>query len=1095
MVFYDTVSVLKKANKDKTMIVTTILGKISVSVAFLRLFTNQTANRLRIAKLVNTHSFIADNVCQVDSRWDCEGLRLAVNKWIVEAVDPVSLVVDDELHFGAHFNFGPKPKAATTPIAAIKVILPSTRAQLPGLRHSITAPLTNDKAEMARIAKTFYDGVWEPRPDDDDGVKLDPDAYLEEEGYSKVIPPSLSPTVPDCHTIMNIILSTNASSAGPDGIPFVAYRITAELVAPIFRGMLVSLGQGVSPPEGFNHGLLYLLPKKGMYTPDDTRPLSVTNTDNRILAKILAFVMVPACQSILHPAQKGFIPGRDGADHIIKLNEAFYGPIESGVGNYHCLQIDTRRAFDSVDHGFIISVLRKAGFPEWIVNSVKGLLHGVMVTPFFGVRQDVWIAIRRGVKQGCCLSPLLFAICYDPLLESLGKHCPNIDLHAFADDLNMGAVRRNLFVAAIFHFDRFKAASGLEQNIDKSGLYSARSVPDALSDYDWIQESGILSDWKGLNGLRVGNSFTYLGVLFGRHVSTHDIFSPAVIKAVGRLMRYHVVLRSMSYAKRVITVNVFILSLFSYLIAFFPFPYCAARYKGSLHHTFERALVRAIVPFHGTGFKYCHIVMPSTRCSPGPAVKDLWAWSLATLAAKGDMAGLHGTPRCSLVNSDGSTKLGRQTMIITKNYANAAGDVAAAYLAADTTVVSFASTDFADLQPAKIRALIYKRLVLIGYASLQDDDLRDKLLNTGRAIDWDKAYTMVDQLHANFSLIKTRDWYARYISFSVIVNVLPTPRRLLFMKYPSKLVRDAAPRPLCAMCGVGVAEATHILQDCDITKGAKRAFVEALLLPAVGGDDWLMVGICSPADQVMMRAMVLFTMTVWLQYCSFFSTLSSIRSAEMSTARIVHAALNVHAGSIAPIKGLGSAGRRSPEQTAAALDYATKLVEMVPDGSLILFTDGGASPNPGPAGAGVFAFFKGDHPSSAHTYSVPLGHASNNLAELWGIGMALQAVLELIVERQDCPGVYIFSDSLGTLRSVSGVQRALHDLNVFRAVRKLLNQVAATCNIKFAWIPGHCGILGNDCADEAAGDAARISAVSNCCINFDLLASMGMFYT
>ena len=168
---------------------------------------------------------------------------------------------------------------------------------------------------------------------------------------------------------------------------------------------------------------------------------------------------------------------------------------------------------------------------------------------------------------------------------------------------------------------------------------------------------------------------------------------------------------------------------------------------------------------------------------------------------------------------------------------------------------------------------------------------------------------------------------------------------------------------------------------------------------------------------------------------------------------------------------------------------------MVPDGSLILFTDGGASPNPGPAGAGVFAFFKGDHPSSAHTYSVPLGHAFNNLAELWGIGMALQAVLELIVERQDCPGVYIFSDSLGTLRSVSGVQRALHDLNVFRAVRKLLNQVAATCNIKFAWIPGHCGFLGNDCADEAAGDAARISAVSNCSINFDLLASLGMFYT
>ena len=1094
-VFYDTVRRLKRANKDKSMLVTTILGKISVSVAFLRLFTNQVANKARIEKMVMDYSFIADAVCRVDSRWDCEGLRQAVNTWIVEAVDPVTLGEVDELHFGAHFNFGPSVKAAPNPITAIKVILPSSRAQLPGLRETITAPLTNDKAEMARIAKTYYDRVWEPRPDDGSVEMVDPDVYLEEEGYSKVIPPSLLPTIPDCYTIMNIILSTNSSSAGPDGIPFIAYRATAELVAPIFREMLVSLGSGVLPPDGFNYGLLYLLPKKGTYTPDDTRPLSVTNSDNRILAKILAYVMVPACQTILHPAQKGFIPGRDGSEHIIQLNEAFYGPIESGVGNYHCLQIDTRRAFDSVDHGFIIAVLRRAGFPEWIVNSVKGLLHGVMVTPFFGVRQDVWISILRGVKQGCCLSPLLFAICYDPLLESLGKHCPNIDLHAFADDLNMGATRRNLFVAAIFHFDRFKAASGLEQNIDKSGLYSSRSIPGTLSDYDWIQESGILSDWKGPCGLRVGKCFTYLGVLYGRYVTTHDIFWPAVLKAVGRLLKYHTVLRSMSYAKRVLTVNVFILSLFSYLVAFFPFPYCTVNYVGSLHHTFERALVKAIVPYHGTGFKYCHIVMPPTRCSPGPAVKDLWAWSLATLAAKGTMLGLQDTPRCNLINADGTTKLGRQSMIITTNFVNAAKDVAAAFLTADSSASMFDAADFVGRTQAKTRAFIYKRLVVIGYAKLQDDDLRDKIISSGRALDWTTAYSMVDHLHANFSLIKARDSYTRYVSFSIITNALPTPRRVLFMKYPNKLLRDAAPRPLCAMCGVGVAEAKHIFGECAITKGALHLFAASLGLPPNSGVDWMTTGVDGPAGQVLVRAMALFTKVVWLQYRSFFSSLSNIRSAETSTARLVQAALSEHVGANAPTKGLGSAGRRSKEQTAAALDYATKLEEMVPVGSLILYTDGGASPNPGPAGAGVYAYFKGDPPDCYHTFSFSLGHASNNLAELWGVGMALQAVLVLLTIRPGCPGVYIFTDSLGTLRSVSGAQRALHDHNVFRAVRKLLSQVADICCIMFAWVPGHCGILGNDCADEAAGDAARVSLASKCIINLDLLAANGEFYT
>ena len=51
-------------------------------------------------------------------------------------------------------------------------------------------------------------------------------------------------------------------------------------------------------------------------------------------------------------------------------------------------------------------------------------LHDVKVGPFFGGPPSCFIPIKRGVKQGCPLSPLLFIVSYDPLLTSLRSSFP-----------------------------------------------------------------------------------------------------------------------------------------------------------------------------------------------------------------------------------------------------------------------------------------------------------------------------------------------------------------------------------------------------------------------------------------------------------------------------------------------------------------------------------------------------------------------------------------------------------------------------------------------------------------------------------------------
>ena len=110
---------------------------------------------------------------------------------------------------------------------------------------------------------------------------------------------------PDIDAIKEAIKLSNNSSPGPDGISFAAWRAAPDLAAPVLHNVLSAIMRGHTPPEGFNHGLLFLLPKKLTGLVSDTRPLSVTNTDNRLLAATVARAIMPSVVDLINPSQKG----------------------------------------------------------------------------------------------------------------------------------------------------------------------------------------------------------------------------------------------------------------------------------------------------------------------------------------------------------------------------------------------------------------------------------------------------------------------------------------------------------------------------------------------------------------------------------------------------------------------------------------------------------------------------------------------------------------------------------------------------------------------------------------------------------------------
>jgi hypothetical protein len=470
---------------------------------------------------------------------------------------------------------------------------------------------------MAVLARDFWSGIWSRSPREPGAIR----GFLKD--HTRKINPALSPQRLGHNHFIPLINNTGDSCAGTDGVPFAVYRAAVDVYAGIAAGLFNALADGVPPPDGFNDGILFLLPKKGSGLASDTRPISVTNAFNRILAHGVLKCITEALQDFLHPSQKGFIPGRDGADHIRRLNELFYSSVEDMREEFFSLFVDTEKAFDSIDHEFLFAVLGKIGLPSWVITLIKALLSGARVNPVLGGGTSIWIAICRGVKQGCPLSPLLFALVYDPLLVRLAQ-IKGLFTFAFADDMALGSSSFSPIKLAMVQIDLFRRASGLGVNISKTTLVSARGSREAVSSL--VQTSV----WPTLT---IADSHVYLGILMGRDISVQDIYAKALEGLEARATAYYPVVRRLHHASRVTVFNVFVFSKLSYLMNFYSIPYGNS---SSVVATVERIASRMIVNFNHA-YPYFHLIQPTSRFGPSPPVRDPWAVSIATLAAQADI--------------------------------------------------------------------------------------------------------------------------------------------------------------------------------------------------------------------------------------------------------------------------------------------------------------------------------------------------------------------------------------------------------------------------------------------------------------------------
>ena len=298
---------------------------------------------------------------------------------------------------------------------------------------------------------------------------------------------------------MSLMASLKNSAPGPDGIPYSGWNINWHAQISLFLAYMTWINTGYVTFL-FNVAYLWLLPKTspcdGYFSPGDTRPLTGSNCDAKVLAMALAESINLVINNWAIGCQRGFIRSRCMLDNVIDIESKAACLTRNGGNRSAIIFLDFAAAFPSLARAFIWLVLKAIGFPEVVIACIAALyasnIHVIKTST--GLR-FLFVA-ESGVMQGSPLSSLIFVIVTDCLNNFLETLLCNEDLlRVYADDTAL--ILKNLFMNGF----RFAEAFDLVGRISALKLNGKKCVCIPLwsnFDKDLIREflSREIPFWK-----------------------------------------------------------------------------------------------------------------------------------------------------------------------------------------------------------------------------------------------------------------------------------------------------------------------------------------------------------------------------------------------------------------------------------------------------------------------------------------------------------------------------------------------------------------------------------------------------------------------
>ena len=139
---------------------------------------------------------------------------------------------------------------------------------------------------------------------------------------------------------------------------------------------------------------------------------------SEVMLKILQARLQHYVNHELPDVQAGFRKSRGTRNQIANIHWIIKKAREFQKNIYFCF-IDYAKAFVSVDHSKLWEILQEMGIPDHLTCLLRNLYVGQETTVRTGHGTD-WFQIRKGVCQGCILSPCLLKLYAKYIMRNTG---------------------------------------------------------------------------------------------------------------------------------------------------------------------------------------------------------------------------------------------------------------------------------------------------------------------------------------------------------------------------------------------------------------------------------------------------------------------------------------------------------------------------------------------------------------------------------------------------------------------------------------------------------------------------------------------------
>ena len=274
--------------------------------------------------------------------------------------------------------------------------------------------------------------------------------------------------------------------------------VCAELLAPVsavIAGtvcLIFRLYFGLQVvPSSWTRALVCPVPKKGdLSRISNYRPISLTE----VLRKIFEMCLLDRLKEVvpLSAEQGGFRAGRSCYDQVEALQLAVKQLRQRPAQRPHLAFLDIKAAYDSVPRGELWRRLGALEVPSPLVGILRALFDHNSAQLVIGGKRSPEFGLPAGVLQGSVLSPLLYSVYIDPLVEKLrsGPLIPFQEIEGglncllYADDVVLIAKSGRHLKLLLELAEEDSLARGYRFSPTKCAVISNDNVPKRLYNAD-----------------------------------------------------------------------------------------------------------------------------------------------------------------------------------------------------------------------------------------------------------------------------------------------------------------------------------------------------------------------------------------------------------------------------------------------------------------------------------------------------------------------------------------------------------------------------------------------------------------------------------